>query len=184
MRISLMDSKDAPPAVAEALAALPDLGLFGVVAHAEDAFSAWLAYGGALLSQLALEPRLRELAILEVARAEGSSYERTQHEGIARRVGVSDAQLVAVARGDLDDPALDATERLAVSIAREIAEAGVGRAETVAALAERLGTRELVELVLVVGHYLAIARLIATFAIPTDAAVDLTAPQGDAEASV
>lgn len=182
MRITALDPNDAPPEVAEALTALPDLGLFGVVAHAQDAFAPWLAYGGALMTQLALEPRLRELAILEVARAEESSYERTQHEGIARRLRMPEAQLAAVARGDLDDPAFDVRERLALLLAREIAETGAGREETVAAVVKRLGTRELVELVLVVGHYLAIARLVATFAIPTDAAVDLTAAHGDAEA--
>ena len=50
MRVPAMDQHEAPPAVRQALEALPDLGLFRVVAHAEGVFGPWLAYGGALLT--------------------------------------------------------------------------------------------------------------------------------------
>jgi 4-carboxymuconolactone decarboxylase len=67
------------------------LQLFRLVAHAESAYGSWLRYGGALLTQLELDPLLRELAILQVARRVGSEYEWVQHDPIARALGATDA---------------------------------------------------------------------------------------------
>ncbi len=174
MRIAPYDSTTAPPPVREALEALPDLGLFRVVAHAETAFVPWLRLGGALLGALELDPRLRELAILQVARQEGSDYEWTQHEVIAQQVGVPAAQVDALRRGEpADDAAFGDTERLVLRAVAELGLPGGASEQTVAALSAALSPREAVELVLVAGHYTAIARLLATFAIPVDPAARL-----------
>ncbi len=65
--------------------------------------------GQAILLHAELDPRLRQIAILTVARATGSGYERAQHEQVTRALGVSDADVRAASAGDLD--ALDEEER-------------------------------------------------------------------------
>ena len=173
MRIAAFDPTTATPAVREALEVLPDLGLFRVVAHAETAFRPWLALGGAYLSALELDPRLRELAILQVARQERSEYEWSQHEVIAGLLGVPAAQVAALRRDEPADEAFDDTERLVLAAVGELGTAGGAAAGTVQALLEALGPRATVELVLVAGHYTSIARLVATFAVPVDDPADL-----------
>src|SRR5205807_1844496 len=69
-RLPYIDAEHAPDRVREALDAIPPLNIFRMVATAETAFRPWLALGGALLGSLELDPRLRELAILRVARLE------------------------------------------------------------------------------------------------------------------
>src|SRR5438309_10574077 len=110
-RLPYADPERSPEPVREALQAVPPLNVFRMVANAETAFRPWLAFGGALLSSLALDPRLRELAILRVGRLESAEYEWVQHVPIARAVGASDEEIAAVERGDLDDAALDEQTR-------------------------------------------------------------------------
>ena len=105
-RLPYLDPNLASAPVQDALAALPDLHLFRVLGHAESVLTPWLALGAALLSSLSLNPRLRELVILQVARSAGSDYERVQHEAIAAGVGVPPEQIRAVVGGYLEDPVL------------------------------------------------------------------------------
>jgi 4-carboxymuconolactone decarboxylase len=148
------------------------LKLFRMVAHAETAYGAWLQYGGALLTQLELDPLLRELAILQVAREVGSHYEWVQHDPIARAVGATGDQIDAIQAGRDDDPAFDADQSLVLAIARTTVTDGAAAEEQVAALAERLGTRQVVELLLVIGNYTAIAMLIASTGLEPDPPLD------------
>jgi alkylhydroperoxidase family enzyme len=161
-----VDRSDAPPAVTQALSGLPDLNLFRMVAHAETAFVPWLGYGGALLTSLSLGALERELAILRVAGLMGSEYEWVQHEEIARRVGASAAQVAAVEAGAIDSEVFDARQQAVLRIATEVVE------RRRPAL-DGLAPREAVELLLVIGHYSAIALLIEATGIETDSPAGL-----------
>jgi 4-carboxymuconolactone decarboxylase len=146
----------------------PPLKLFRIVAHAETAYGPWLGYGGALLTQLELDPLLRELAILQVARQVGSHYEWVQHDPIARTVGATGDQIDAIQAGRDDDPAFDADQSLVLRITRTVVKEGAATEEQVAELSDRLGTRQVVELLLVIGNYTAIAMLIASTGLEPD----------------
>jgi hypothetical protein len=73
------DIAGASPQVRDALAAMPDLSLLRMVAHAETVLVPWLSLGGALLNSLALNPILRELVILQVATTTSSANPRRDH---------------------------------------------------------------------------------------------------------
>lgn len=148
------------------------LKLFRMVAHAESAYGRWLGYGGALLTQLELDPLLRELAILQVARQVGSEYEWVQHDPIARAVGASAEQVAAVEAGRDDDPVFDADQSLVLRLTRTAVTEGAASEEQIAEAAKRLGTRQVVELLLVIGNYTAIAMLIASTGLEPDAPLD------------
>jgi len=148
------------------------LKLFRMVAHAESAYGPWLGYGGALLTQLELDPLLRELTILQVARRAGSDYEWVQHDPIARAVGATGAQIEATEAGRDDDPAFDEAQSLVLRLTRTAVTEGAASEEQIAEAAERLGARQVVELLLVIGNYTAIAMLIASTGLEPDAPLD------------
>jgi 4-carboxymuconolactone decarboxylase len=180
-RIPSIDPASAPEAIREVLAGSP-LNLLGIVAHAESAFEPWLRYSNTLLRRLELDPLLRELAILEVAHLSSSEYEWTQHAAIALAVGASQAQIDAIAAGESSGEHFDAREQAVVAFTREVVIDGAGSEAAVKQLVELLGERQLVELLLVVGNYMGIARLIATVGLEAqDPVVSLPPRNGAAQ---
>jgi len=160
-RIAGIDPDAAPEPIRKVLTG-SSLNLLGIVAHAESAFEPWLRYSNTLLRKLELEPLLRELAILQVAHLCRSEYEWTQHDSIAQAVGASAAQIAAIAAGEEASESFDDRQRLVLSFTREVVLDGAAGEAAVKRLEAELGTRQLVELLLVVGNYMGIARLIAT----------------------
>lgn len=173
-RIPYVDPQTAPPAVKEVFDLLPvSLNIFKLMAHAETCFRAWIQLGGQVLGQQKLSGRLRELAILRVARLSDAPYEWIQHVPIARLAGASEAQIEALERGDVAAACFDAVERLVLRFTDEVVrDVGASR-ETHDALAHHLSPQELVELVLAIGFYMTVARLMQSFEI------DLEPAQGD-----
>jgi alkylhydroperoxidase family enzyme len=173
-RLPYADPDTAPEPVRRALAAVPPLNVFRMVANAETAFRPWLAFGGALLSSLALDPVVRELAILRVARLSGAEYEWVQHVPIALAVGASEAQVEAVDHGQLDDASLGEAERAALRFTTEVVRDVRASDEAVAALhTAGLSPREVVELLLVIGQYMMVARVAETAGIELDEPADV-----------
>ncbi|HEV2980374.1 MAG TPA: carboxymuconolactone decarboxylase family protein [Solirubrobacteraceae bacterium] len=160
-RFPPVDAEQAPEPARQILQTTP-LSLLGIVAHAESVFERWLSYSNALLTRLALDPLLRELAILQVAHMSRSQYEWVQHVAIAKAVGASDAQVEAIERQRLDDPSFSAEQSRVLAFTHEVVEQGEASERAVDELTPQLGARGVVELLLVVGHYMAIARVIAT----------------------
>jgi AhpD family alkylhydroperoxidase len=172
-RLPYVDPASAPAAVRELLDRLPaKLNIFRLLAHAETAVRPLLALGTAILAQQELPARTRELAILRVARLAAAEYEWVQHEPIARAAGVSEAQLAALRRDEIDPASFDAVERLVLRAVTEIARDGGASAATLAAMQRHFSTRAIVELVLTVGFYTMLAQLMTT------AAIDLDPPAG------
>lgn len=165
-RLPYFDPDSVSPAVAEAYSALPPLNVFGMVAHAETAFRPWLRFGAALLTELDLDPVVRELAILEVARLSGSEYEWVQHRAIALSVGADESQIEALGQGD--ESQLAERERVAVAFTREVVRDVRASDVTLQALRVFLPPREVVELLLVIGQYMAVARLAETTGMEVD----------------
>lgn len=165
-RIPYITPVDAPPAVAETLSNVPPLHVFQLVARAESAFRPWLRLGGTLLHELELDPALRELAILQVGRL-AARYEWDQHVPIALAVGVSQDDIDALEAGRLETLV---PQHRAVLGYVEAFVAGVVDDALHAALAEHLSDREIVELCLVAGHYLGLARTMSALRIDLEPA--------------
>ncbi|MEX2194314.1 MAG: carboxymuconolactone decarboxylase family protein [Thermoleophilaceae bacterium] len=168
-RLPYVTPESAPPGVRERLERAPDLNIFKLVAHAETAFAPWLRFGAVLLRDLALPARLRELAILRVAAlTPGAQYEWVQHEPIATEAGATAAEIEAARTG----APLDGDAGLLLRFTEEVVREASPSDETFEAAAERFTPRELVELLLVIGQYMTLARVMAT------ARIDLDAPTG------
>jgi alkylhydroperoxidase family enzyme len=169
-RVPFYDPSDAPEPVARVLQRTP-LSLLRMIANAESAFEDWLAYSNSLLTVLELDPALRELAILQVAHLERSEYEWVQHVAIGRALGVTDAQVAAIERDDDTDAVFGEAETALLRASREVILDGAASEASVADLSARIGPRGVVELLLVLGHYIAIARLIASVGLEPQAPI-------------
>jgi 4-carboxymuconolactone decarboxylase len=171
-RLPPLDPADAEPETARVLAAVPPLGIFRTVAHAQGAFPAWMRFGGKLFDPAELDPLVRELAILQVAAmTPGADYEWVQHVPIALGAGATEAQVAAIEAGDVDAEALGADGRLVVRLTAQVVRDAQPDDATYAAAAARFTPRELVHLLLVIGQYMMLARIMATARIDLDPAL-------------
>ncbi len=174
-RLPYVDPASAAPEVRDILARLPvQLNVFRMMAHAETCFRPLLQLGTTILGRQALAPALRELVILLVGKRSPAPYEWTQHVPIARAMGASEAQIEALERGALDAGCFDERERAALRAAAELLERPRLSDAAFAALERHFPPREIVELLLTVGYYMMIARLLES------TAVDLDPPAGTA----
>src|SRR3954451_20590735 len=144
-RLPYVDPDEAPEPVREALEAVPSLNIFRMAAHAETAFRPWLRWGGVLLGDLQLDPVLRELAILRVARlTPHAEYEWVQHVPIAEGVGATKAQVEALERDDMEAGCFSPQERALLRFTTEVVQDARAQEATLAAVREFLSPREVV----------------------------------------
>lgn len=112
-----------------------------------------------------LDPRLRELAILQVGWLARSPYEWSHHVKIGFDFGVSEADIHAlIAETEGRDSALEPPARLVLLAARECYAGGVSEA-TFERLRAHLDNERLVDLVLVISFYCAVVRVLASLDI-------------------
>lgn len=168
-RLPYVDPEAAPEHVREALAAAPPLNVFRMMAHAETAFRPWLRFGGALLQSAQLDARLRELAILRVSKlTPGAEYEWVQHVPIALAVGCAEDQVEALAAGDVEAACFSDDERVVLRFTTEVVREAAPSDATWAAAVDRWSPRELIELLLTIGQYMMLGRVMATTRIDID----------------
>jgi alkylhydroperoxidase family enzyme len=177
-RLPYVDPASAPPEVRETLARLPvPLNVFRMMAHADTCFRPLIQLGSAILGRQALSPMLRELVILLVGQRSPAPYEWTQHVPMARATGASDAQIAAIERGALDAECFDERARAVLGAAAELLERPRLSDAAFAELERHFPPREIVELLVTVGYYMMVARLLES------TAVDLDGPAGTAIAT-
>jgi alkylhydroperoxidase family enzyme len=167
-RIQPIDPADASPEVREALDHLPPLNIFRTLAHAQSAFRPFLRFGGAVLGQMELDPAIRELAILQVSKEAEAEYEWIQHVAIAKAVGVTGEQVEALERGDLEG--FDGPARAAIELAGAVVRGPRVEDELFGRVREHFADRQIVELLLAIGDYLMLARVMTVLDIDLDEA--------------
>jgi alkylhydroperoxidase family enzyme len=171
-RLPYLDPEDAEPHVAAVLRRAPDLGIFRMVANAQGAFPDWMRFGGTLFDGDELDHLLRELAIARVAAmTPGAEYEWIQHAAITLAVGGTQEQLDAIERGDLDAPTLGEDGRLVVRFTTQVVRDAAPDGETFAAMTARFTPREIMHLLLVIGQYMMVGRIMATTQLDLDPAL-------------
>jgi len=169
-RLPPLDPSQADPRVREALERLPPLAIFGTVANAQGSFVNWLRFGGDCLDGRLFDPVLRELAILRVATlTPGAGYEWAQHVPILLAVGGTQAQVGALRAGDTDADALGPDGRLVARFTTQVVVDAAPDEETFAAMRERFTVEEITQLLLVIGNYMMVGRIMATAQLEVDA---------------
>jgi alkylhydroperoxidase family enzyme len=158
-RIAPMDLDAAPEAVRQLLSPERPNEMALLFGHAETNWPRLADLLLSILSQQKLDKKLRELAILRVARLRGARFEWEQHVGISRAAGVSDAQRLAIESDQVEAPCFDDLERLVLAATSELAETHTLSRPTFDRLAAKLSPREVVELLMAAGIYEALAKL-------------------------
>lgn len=127
--------------------------------------------GAAVRYRTAFTDRAREIAILEVARAERSDFEWFAHERIGARAGLGADELAALHRGEAAS-SFDSTERAVHAFVAALTRTGDADDATYATAADVLGATAVVELVTLVGYYrlLALAMRVHRTPLPDGAA--------------
>jgi 4-carboxymuconolactone decarboxylase len=144
------------------------LNLFRMLAHSPPVLKGFGKLGGALLSETKLSPKLRETAILRVGLRAGASYEVDKHMQIAKLVGVTEAELAALRPGS-DLGVLDEPGRAVVALSDELFLTSRASDAVFERLRRFLDYRELVELVVTIGYYGLVCRVLETFGIDEEA---------------
>jgi 4-carboxymuconolactone decarboxylase len=163
-RVDYPDPADLEPATQELLAKLPPLNVFRMIAGSERMLTSFVDLGNQILFRSALDPVLRELAIIRVGVLSGASYEVHQHDRIARSIGVPDDVITALRVGP-DDPVFDDRQRLVVRFTDDVVANVRAGDDTFDALVEILSLREVQELTVTIGYYMLVSRFLETFDI-------------------
>lgn len=106
-RLAPVFSNEVRNTTEEILKKLPPLQFFRGVTNAETAFELLVRLADALLNKGSLDPRLREIAILAIARLEKSDSERIQSEALARELGITPHQIEAICQENFEAPILN-----------------------------------------------------------------------------
>jgi alkylhydroperoxidase family enzyme len=168
-RIPYPDLAKASPEVRDMLGRLPaPANIFNMMAHAETCLKPVMKLGGTLLGKLMLDARLRELCLLHAVKLEGGEYEWLQHVPVALDLGATQAQIDALSRGDDTATCFDPRERAALQLTREAVVDVAASEDAVARAREHLSDREIVELIVMSGFYIMLARLTETLGIEND----------------
>lgn len=138
------------------------LNVARMIANSSEAvFHNFSRLGNSLMTRGKLDKKLREIAILRNARVCGSLYEYTQHVPIAKAAGLSDEQVAAVDNWE-QAKCFNEVERLVLRFTDEIARNVKGSKATLAALQKHLGPGEIVELIMAIGFWGMVARVLET----------------------
>ena len=122
---------------------------------------AFLRFSGYLLYGSSLPARVREQAVLRVAHRRGCAYEWSHHVNIARKAGLSEAEIAAAKTGETDNE----FDRAVFTAVDELDEKSNLCDQTWTALCERLDERQRMDFVFTVGGYIALAMAINTFGV-------------------
>jgi 4-carboxymuconolactone decarboxylase len=138
------------------------LNVARMIANASDAvFQNFSRLGNSLMTRGKLPNKLREIAILRNARFCNSVYEYTQHVPIAKAAGLSDEQIAAIDNWQ-DKRCFNEIERLVLQFTDEVARNVKGSNQTLEALKQHLGSGEIVELIMAIGFWGMVARVLET----------------------
>ena len=143
----------------------PKTNAFRMLAHAPAIGASTLRLVLALLTETDLEPRLRELVILRVAQRCDGRYAWVQHASVAAIVGVSDAQIAVLERGETPNALFADRERTAFAFADEVLDTCCATDDTFAAVREIFSPSEVLELLLLIGYFRMICGVMNTLQV-------------------
>jgi alkylhydroperoxidase family enzyme len=166
-RLPYLDRADLAPEHQDLLKR--NINLLRAFTHSPNAARAFHGVGNFIRHGSKLDPRLRELAILQVGWLARSPYEWSHHGKIGYDFGVTDDDIKAL----IDDTAgrptkLEPLAKTVLRAAREITVDGQMAEATWAELARSFDKERMVDLTLTIAFYNAVVRLLATLQIDVE----------------
>lgn len=136
--------------------------------HSPPFAAGWNGFLKAVRSDLALSPKLKELAMCVVAVINGAEYEFVHHAPEFLKAGGTEAQVAAMRdpeRAATDTVRFDTAERAALALTIEMTRQVRVQDATFEAVRAQLGERETVELVGVVATYNMVSRFLVALGV-------------------
>ena len=140
--------------------------LFSTVARHPALFRAWMPFCMQLLTESVFPPRERELLIIRTASLCGSAYELEHHLRFGADVGLSDRDLAALTGAGTHVGS--ARDGLLVAAADELHANHEISEATWRGLSVLLTTEQLVELPMLVGHYILLGGVLRSLGVPLE----------------
>jgi alkylhydroperoxidase family enzyme len=166
-RVPYLDKSDLSPEYHDILAR--PIALNRALANSPNAARAMNGLAMYIRHQSKLDPRLRELAILQVGYLAKSAYEYSHHVKIGREAGVTDDDIRAIGEETAGRPTrLDALSKTVLRAAREMTDDLAMSDATFAELEKALGREQVIDLTLVIAFYNAVVRLLGTLQIDVE----------------
>lgn len=171
-RVSLVQKHQASPEVGKLFQRIEDNGarimnLYRAMASSPHVTRDLIKLGNSLISKTELSPKLRELAIMRIARLCDCGYEWAQHRPVALDCGVSRNQLDAIGSWKASDAFTD-EERAVLQYVDEVSQKVKVPDRTFEALRQHLSERSIVELTLAIGWW----GMLARFLVPLEIEID------------
>ena len=167
-RLPYLDKSDLLPEHQDLLAR--NLNLYRLLAHSPRAARSLNTLARFIRDGSRLDPRLRELAILQVSYLTRSAWGFSHHVRIGREVGLSDDEIRAVADETAGRPTgLDPLSKAVLRAAREMTKDLVISDETFAVLQRQLDNERLTDLVVTISFYNGLVRLLETMQVDVEA---------------
>jgi len=137
--------------------------------------AAWTEFANAIRHDSTTPRTLRELMILRTAQIARSEYEWAQHLKMARKVGVGEEKIAALA-GWRNTKAFDERERAALALTEAVMACDVTDA-VYAEVRRHFSDAEFVELSMTAGFYAMVSRMLDAMRVELDADVREYAPR-------
>lgn len=166
-RVPYLDKSDLSAENQELLSR--NINLMRALAHSPNGARAFGTLVNFIRFKSRLDPRLREMAILQIGYLTRSPYEYSHHVKLGREFGVADDDLRAIAEETAGRPTkLDQLARTVLRAAREMTLDSAVSDETFAVLRAELDNELLLDLVMTIAVYNGVVRLLATLQIDVE----------------
>ena len=146
--------------------------IFPVIGINGRIFWPWLLFASQMMPFGRLPATDREKAILRVAWRCRSRYEWGQHVEMALRVGVSDKEIVEITKAPGDIANRD--DQLLMAACDQVCQQSLIDEDNWLALNQKYNKRQMIELVMLVGHYVMVAGLLINAGIELETATEKT----------
>ena len=166
-RVPYLEKSDLAPEHCDLLAR--EITLYKALAHSPGALKNLSGMGAYIRHKSTLDPKLRELAILQVGWLARSPYEWSHHVKIGQDFGLNDDDIRAIGDETAGRPTkLDDLQKLVLRAAREMTNNLSMTDQTFAALGARLSREHMIDLTMTIAFYNAVVRVLATLQIDVE----------------
>ena len=146
---------------------VPEFHLFTALAQHKRLFWSWLPFSGVLLYRGRLPKPDTEVVILRVGHLRGCAYELQQHRRLALRRGVDETTQAEVFAWPNEDGLSERMRALLTGVDELVANRTLSE-QSWQRLSGHLDRPQLIEFVILVGQYDALAMTLTTFGVPLD----------------
>lgn len=166
-RIPYFNSETASGRIKDSLNGRRQINVFKLIGQADNAAAEVFDLGFKMSKGSLLDPVLREIVILRVAALTKAEYQAHEHHAIALRNGLSERKIQAVANFPVGEEKIELSEfeQQLIGFVDAVVSTSTAPDRLFDPMHAYFGDSQIVELVLVIGFYMMVGRVMNTFEI-------------------